>query len=106
MGDSSVLLGLIALTGTIATGFFALINKQIATYEKVAKSMDAVADSNRDIAKETRRGNQEAKDRNGHLAELVIQNAEKTITTLQKVDTQHVETQVVHNETVKHQEVK
>ena len=60
--DNAVALASIALAGTMATGFFALINK-------LTKTMDRVAEATERTAKE-------AKERNGHLAKLVVQTAE------------------------------
>lgn len=73
--DETVALAAIALSGTICTGFFALLGK-------LSKSMDRLTDSNTRIA-------DEAKQRNGHLAELIIKTADKP------VNVQTVETQVV-----------
>lgn len=117
-GDNSVAIAAIALTGTIATGFFALIRQQNKVHEKVATSMDNVANSNRAIAKEAglsrkvqEKGFNEAKERNGHLAELIIQQGEQTkaladgatesiLGAVQNIKEQHVEHQHVDRETV------
>jgi len=104
--DNAVALAALALTGTIATGFFAVINKQNKIHEKVADSMNRVAKSNDKIAEATRQGNKEAKERNGHLAELVIQQGEnikavadaatdKVIDAVQHIEKQRVDHQII-----------
>lgn len=75
MDSNAVALAAIALAGTITTGFFALLSK-------LSKSLDGVTESNKRIA-------DEAKQRNGHLADLIIKTADKP------VNVQTVETQVV-----------
>jgi len=59
-----------------------------------------MAESNREIAEETKKGNKEAKQRNGHLAELTIQSKNETLDALHIIKNQHVVNQTVHNETV------
>lgn len=82
MADNSIPLATIALSGTICTGFFALLGK-------LSKSMDRLTDSNTRIA-------DEAKQRNGHLAELVIKTTQDIKDSMDKpVNVQTVETQVV-----------
>lgn len=99
--DNVVALTALTLTGTIATGFFALIRQQNKVHEKIAEAMDKVATSNGLIAKEAKQGNKEAKERNGHLAELVIQTGENTISAVQNVEHQHVDSQVIDSKVIK-----
>jgi len=68
--------------------------------KEFVKAIKDMADSNREIAQETKKGNKEAKERNGHLAELTIQSKNETLEALKTIKNQHVENQVVHNETV------
>lgn len=80
--DNTVALAAIALATTITTGFFALMGK-------LSKSMDRLTDSNTRIA-------DEAKQRNGHLAELVIKTTQDIKDSMDKpVNVQTVETQLV-----------
>lgn len=96
MNNNAVALAAIALAGTICTGFFALVSKQIKTHERIALALDKNTESNKQIAKETRQGNAEAKERNGHLAELVIETTKGIHDSLEKpVNVQTVETQVI-----------
>lgn len=68
--------------------------------ERMALGMEKVADTNRDIATATKRGADEAKERNGHLAELTIQSKNDTLKAIKHLTTQHVDNQVVNNEFV------
>lgn len=65
-------------------GFYGLLKYLLDTNQKtaeadrterqlLAKAVEKMADSNLEIAKETKKGNQEAKQRNGHLGEQNIQ---------------------------------
>lgn len=111
MNEAPVALAALALTGTIATGFFALIRQQNKVHEKVASSMDKVAQSNEKIAEATIKGSQEAKERNGHLAELVLQQGEQTISiahdatdkiieVVQNIKEQHIEHSHIAEQTI------
>lgn len=90
--DNTVALAALTLAGTIAGGFFTLVNKQNKTHEKLATTMDRVA-----LA--TEKSADEAKERNGHLAELIIETAKNTKEEMNKpVNVQTVETQVVREQ--------
>jgi hypothetical protein len=89
MDSNSVAFAAIGLAGSICAGFFAMVNRQNKIHSKIAEGLDS-------LAKATKQGNKEAKERNGHLAELVIQTADTTQGLLNKpVNVQTVETQVV-----------
>lgn len=125
--DNAVAIAAIALTGTIATGFFALINKQNKTHEKLVMAMDRVAESGDLQAKvtkdgfsklvsENKRGNDESKERNGHLGELIVKQADimsgiadgasdKIIGAVQHIQTSHVKQQIIDKSTVKNETV-
>jgi hypothetical protein len=123
-GDGSVALAVVGLTGTICAGFFTMINKQNKTHDKIAKAVDNLAEqsrkvvvSNQDIARATRQGSREAKERNGHLADMVIQQgemikevADNATTNIilgvsevneQHIKKQHVDESVVDKSTIK-----
>ena len=74
--------------------------------DKMANGMEKVADTNKDIAEATKRGADEAKERNGHLAEISMQNKEQIIDAVHGIviDKQTVHTQFVENEKVNHKE--
>lgn len=82
-------------------------------------AIDNMAKSNEKIAKETAKGNQEAKERNGHLGEQNVQITKlvasqnedvkairdtnvKIIEVLKKHGRQHVDKQVVEHQEIKH----
>lgn len=104
--DNTVALAAIALSGTICTGFFALVSLQIKTHQKIAQALDRNTKSNESIAKETKQGNEEAKERNGHLAELVIQSSENTVKALKSVKRQNIKEQHIDHQEVKYIEEK
>lgn len=64
-------------------------------------AMRDVADSNREIAHETKQGNSEAKERNGHLAELTVQSNQQMLKAIKNIKEQHVDNQIVDNQTIK-----
>ncbi len=89
MTEGAVAIAAITLAGALATGFFGLVSKQDRTHQKIAKGLE-------DLAKATKDGNREAKQRNGHLAELIVSTADNIKASLNKpVNVQTVETQVV-----------
>lgn len=117
MDNNGVAIAAIALTGTVATGFFALIRQQNKVHDHLANSMDKVAKSNDKIARATEVGNQQSEKRNGHLGELIVQQGEQmrtladgaTTTVLeavQNVSHQNVEHMHVKQEVVEHEIVK
>lgn len=108
MNDNSVALAALTLAGTIAGGFFALVNKQNKTHEKLANAMKEVAstnrviaDSNDGIAKELKHGNKQSEERNGHLGELITETQNATLAAIQNLPAQHVDKQVVDKQVVK-----
>jgi methyl-accepting chemotaxis protein len=111
MENNNVAIAALALTGTLATGFFALIAKQTKTHENLAKSIDKMASASKEVAKATTRSAKEAEQRNGHLGELVSQGNEltgkileqqkKAATILADTSTnQHIEHQIVDKQTI------
>lgn len=92
MSDSTVPLAAIglvtAILALVVTPLFGLLRAN-------TKALNKVGDSMNKVAKATDKGAREAKQRNGHLAELVIQASDNTISTLKNVSVQTVETQVV-----------
>lgn len=112
-----VLLGTIGVVTALMAGFFKVISSQTKANEKLSKTMDKMADSSCKVAQELRKGNKEAKERNGHLgeqtekiAELVIQSkddikklANRNYEATKNIKHQKVEHQVVEHGTVKEQ---
>lgn len=118
MADGNVAIAAITLAGSIAAGFFTLVNKQNKTHEKIAKAVENLASqsgkvvtSNEEIAKATNRSADEAKERNGHIAELIvgqgemIQEVAKNTTEAIIKGVSEIDEQKVHNQTVEHSTV-
>lgn len=102
--ENAVALAAITLAGTICTGFFALVNKQNTIHSKIASGLDR-------LAKAHETGNQESAERNGHLGEMVTEQAKFTkestsqiLKAVQSIPTQNVHEQKVEHQTVKSQE--
>lgn len=93
-GDNTVALAAIALAGTLAAGFFKLLNK-------LSKSIDSNTRAHEQVAIEIKKGNQEAKERNGHLGELVEDSKKATLVAIQNIPQQHVEHQHVDKQEIK-----
>ena len=77
-----VTLALIGMMGAIITGFFKMIDTQNKNQKELTKAVDALsrnsekqAQASLEIAKETKQGNIEAKERNGHLGQQNIEIA-------------------------------
>lgn len=111
--SDQVVLAILGVFGTIVTGFFKLYKDQQKVHEKIASGMDKLAKSGEKqakgmdkVAKATERAADEAKDRNGHLAEMQIQQADRIIDTVQNVQNQRIQTLEVENEVVENQTVK
>lgn len=113
--NDQVLLALIAFMSLTTTGFFTLIRSQSNSADKHNKAMVKSNDNNTKalnrIATSTEKGNAEAEKRNGHLAELVVQQGENTkaiatgavesiIGAVQNIPEQHIE-----HAHVEHQEI-
>lgn len=101
MDNNAVALASIGLVGTI----LAVVVKPLFTLlRENTKATNA-------LVAETKKGNQEAKQRNGHLAELVIQQGEMTAMISEKAvkevvsAVQNVQQQNVEHQSVKKQEV-
>ena len=108
---------LVILAGMLA-GFYGIQKSMLAQASKdrdndreerqaLIKALDDMALSNRSIADETKQGNLEAKQRNGHLAEqnvqiteLVIQAKTDTIQAIREIKEQHVVNQTIEHETI------
>lgn len=95
MNDNSVALAAIALAGTLAAGFFKLLNKLSKSMDRNTRAHEVVAKTNKEIAKAVNKQSAESAERNGHLAELIIESKEQIISTHQHVDKQEVEHQTV-----------
>ena len=100
---------LVPIFGVLAamlTAFYALIRFILKQAEKdrdadrderkeLVSAIKDMADSNRAIADEQRKGNQEAEKRNGHLAEITIQSRDQVLGAIGYIKEQKVEHQTV-----------
>ncbi len=66
--DTSVVLALVAIVGSVITALFALLNKNTKALNRVARASDSVAEATAQSAKE-------AKERNGHLGDQSLKLA-------------------------------
>ena len=112
---STILIAFIGFCGSLAAGFFKLLADTNKVHAKVAtavdnlsKSTDKQTNAMNEVASNTERSAlaqeraaDESKERNGHLAELSIQQAEKIIAHINDVKEQHVQKQVVDEQEVK-----
>lgn len=112
MTDVTVPLAAIGLVGTIlafvVTPLFSLLKANNKALDNLAKSSEnvakATAKGHEMTTKELRKGNDEAKQRNGHLAELVIQTGDNTVEALKSVKEQKIQEQKVEHQIVKKQD--
>lgn len=96
MEDTTVALAAIGLAGSITAGFFAFMSKLIKSLDSVTASNREASKAAKEVAKATKQAAKEAKDRNGHLAKLVVDTARHTQEIIGKpVSVQTVETQVI-----------
>lgn len=102
---TAVMGGFTALVGVFLK-FVNNMNKAQAKRDDLfAKSLNQNTQAMKSVAAATTKAATEAEKRNGHLAELAIENKESTlaaISLIQKnVRSQHVDTQVVDKQTIK-----
>jgi hypothetical protein len=108
--DSSIVTILGILAGMLA-GFFAIAKTMLnsATKErdadrqerlKLSEAINHMARNSDKVAAATQRSADEAKQRNGHLAELVIQNTDNIVKAVTDHYDQHIQHQVVDKQTV------
>jgi len=105
-------LGPAAAAVIIVLLFLRYITGKESTQEKrdaiFARSMDNVAHSMKQVAVETRKAAKEAKERNGHLAELAVENNRNNLEqnkqimkSISDISSQHVDKQIVTHQEVK-----
>jgi hypothetical protein len=100
------LVPIFGILAAMLTAFYALVRFILKQAEKdrdadrterksLVKAIDDMASSNREIAEATRIGNKEAKERNGHLAEITIQSRDQVLSAIGYIKEQKVEHQTV-----------
>ena len=68
---------------------------------KLASAIKLMADNSTKVARATERSANEAKERNGHLAELVVQNTHEIVSAVTSHYDQHVKLQKVDKQIIK-----
>lgn len=94
MTETTTTLALVGIVGSVITALFKLLKDNTKATASLSAAIGSLVD-------ETRKGNREAKQRNGHLAELVIGQGDKTIEAVQTIKKQHVNNQVVDHQEVR-----
>lgn len=100
------LVPIFGILAAMLTAFYALVRFILKQAEKdrdadreerqtLAKAIQDMAESNREIAEATKVGNKEAKERNGHLAELTIEARNQVLGAIGYIKEQKVEHQTV-----------
>jgi len=105
MSDQAFL-ALVGLFGTITAGLFKLINDQNKLHGKIAEGLTGLTKASERGAKATERAAREAAERNGHLAEISVQQGDRIIQHMKEVQEQHVKLQAVDEQVVEHETVK
>lgn len=112
MTDALAIAIVTSIAGVIA-GFFKLIDNQNKLHEKLAVSIDRMAESNFEVARQQGEGNQiqkmgfaEAEKRNGHLAEITVQQGDRIANLVTNIKEQRVEHQHIEKEVVEKKEAK
>lgn len=117
--DNGELIGIFAAFGGLLVGFYAFATKQMRDArderkderDTFNKTLDKVARASEHVAEATSRAADEAKQRNGHLADLVIEQREhmkfianQTSNTIldgvQHIQEQHIEKQRIDKQTI------
>lgn len=94
--NTQVTLALIAILGTVIATLFKLLANN-------TKALNKSTEVHKQVALEIKKGNKEAKERNGHLAEMVKDSKKATLEAIknlnhQEVHEQHVTHQVVDSQ--------
>lgn len=105
MTDALAIAIVTSIAGVIA-GFFKLIDNQNKLHEKLAISIDSMAASSDKVAAATVRGNEEAEKRNGHLAEITVQQGDRIANLVTNIKEQRVEHQHIEKEVVEEKEAR
>lgn len=114
MSDQTVI-ALLGIFGSITAGFFKLINdqnkasqkqneamqRQNEVHAKIAEGLTGLTKASERGAKATERAALEAEKRNGHLAEITVQQADRIMTSLEHITEQRVDKQVVNKQVKK-----
>jgi hypothetical protein len=107
MNDSQVMLAMFAMFSAIVGGFFKQFATQNKTHEKIADGMQKLAKASDAQTREMAKGNRQSAERNGHLGDqniqiikLVKDTHKDMVSTMENIQEQHVEKQVVAEQEV------
>lgn len=102
--DDAIALALITIVGGVITTLFKQLNN-------TTKALNRNTKAHLTVAKEIKKGNKEAKERNGHLGEMATQQAKFTkdstdqiLKAVSSIPSQNVQEQKVEHQTVKSKE--
>ena len=98
--DSAAIIAFIGFSGAVTAGLFKLIDNQNKLHAMLSKSIDKMAASSEKVAKATDKSAKEAEKRNGHLADITVQQADRIAQIVTHIKEQHVVNQHVETETV------
>lgn len=101
MNDASTL-ALIGILGTTVGGLFKLLNDNTKATDKLSGAMSHVAISMGEVAKSNKRIATESEKRNGHLAEISVENKDQI---LKAINGLTIDKQTVHHQVVEHEQV-
>lgn len=101
MNDASTL-ALIGILGTTVGGLFKLLSANTKATDKLASTMTHVAVSMKEVAKSNKRIATESEKRNGHLAEISVENKDQILKAIHGLT---IDKQTVHHQTVEHETV-
>lgn len=112
MAEGAVALAAIGLVGSILAfvvkPLFRLLDENTVAQKEGNKVQLQLVQSHQEVANAIKQGNKEAKDRNGHLADLVIESknqvvelADRNLKAYQEVEHQYVHQQDIDTQTIK-----
>lgn len=104
---------ILALFIGMLSGFYAIVRYMISVGSKTTEAdraeriafqdtLKSVAEASNRVADATEKSANEAKERNGHLAEITVQSRDQVIEQIKGLT---IEQQTVHNQTVEHETV-
>lgn len=102
MSDATIV-AIVGAVSAVIAGFFKLIDNQNKLHEKLSKSIDNMAGASKEVAQATNKSAMEAEKRNGHLAEITVQQADRVLAHLDNIKEQHVGKQIVDEQKVKNE---
>ncbi len=72
--DNAIIMALVVIVGSVITGMFKLLNSNTKAQNRMVDAQNRMTDAQKDLVRAHNKGNKEAEKRNGHIAEMVIDN--------------------------------